>query len=1065
MNKTFFTKSIRNRILLGILAVPALSVIIFILWSLNFIDKTVLKQAQEKVEMDLNSGRLIYEDELKHIYTLISYQALRPSIVAKIREPEAEKLKAELDKLKAVEGIDILLATDDKGRVLVRAGHSRIHGDDLSTDKLISKALQGKKTYATDLLPLERLARESGDLSQQAQIEIIPTPRAKPKQRPKFLDRGMVIASAQPVIADNKVVGTLYGAQLLNRNFAIVDKTRDTVYRDRLYKNRMVGTSTIFQGEVRISTNVKKSDGQRAIGTCISAEVAETCLEKGKRWIGRAFVVNDWYITAYEPIYDIDKEIIGILYVGTLESPYVGLKRYLFTQVILFIVVITPFGVMVSILVSQKIVRPITELADATEKIAEGDYSKHAIVESKDEVGMLASSFNRMTESIQAKTKALNEAQERLYNYSKNLERLVIERTEKLLSAEIRYANLFEIANDIFFTMDMDHIFTSINNYGEKIIGHSKEEIIGNMHFLDIVHPDDRRLVKNKIERAIAGESSTIGISFRIVDKTKTEKIIEMNISLLKGKETKTEILGIARDVTERRKLEDEVERTRDELQALFNSITDGINVVDRDYTIIKANKGMALQHGIPLEDIIGHKCHEIFYNLRKPCEKCLVEMTFKTGTASFKTQEWTRRDGTVVSADVFTFPIFDNNHRVIQVVDYFRDVTEKKALEQQLLQAQKMESIGILAGGIAHDFNNLLSGILGSASLLKVKMHKEDPLYKYVNTIEHSTTKAARLTQQLLTFSREDKSRAELLNINTIVEETIQILERTIDKNILIKKEFTPDIWLIEADPSQMEQVMLNICINARDAMPNGGELSIKTENLRLSREHLIGYAKAAPGKYVRISISDTGIGMNENIRQKIFDPFFSTKHKDMSKGTGLGLSVVYGIVKNHGSYINVESEWMKGTTFQIYIPASPKKIVVSDSDMPEKEIAGGDENILVVDDEEVVRNMAREILENKGYNVILAADGVEAIHIYEKQKDTIDLIVLDMIMPNMGGIETFERLRSINPALKIIISTGYSSDEHYQAVFEKGAKGFLQKPYKINEFYKIVRQVLDES
>ncbi|MEW5949538.1 MAG: PAS domain S-box protein [Thermodesulfobacteriota bacterium] len=1063
MKKSFFKKSIRNRILLGILTVPALSVLIFIPWSLNFIDRTALKQAQEKVEFDLNSARVIYNGELYHLSRLILYQSLRTSITNEIFSGNPGPLKKELDKLKDLEKVDILLATDNKGRVVARAGISEVQGDDLSKDKLISRALKGQRVQSTDLLPLARLAREGGDLAERACIQIIPTPQAKPKPRPTRLNSGMVLAAAQPVMADGKVAGTLYTAQLLNRNFDIVDKTRDTVYKDRLYKGRMVGTSTIFQGEVRISTNVQTKDGRRAIGTCISAEVGEACLEKGERWIGRAFVVHDWYITAYEPIYDLDKKIIGILYVGTLESPYVGLKDELFTQIVLFVIGITPFGVLISIFVSKKIVRPIKELAAATEKIAEGDYTRRAIIESPDEVGMLASSFNRMAESIQAKTEALNEAQKSLYNYSKNLEELVIERTERLLATEMRYTNLFEIANDAFFTIDRNYIVTSINSYGENLTGYSRKDIVGKMQLLDVIHADDRDIVKNKIDRVRSGQALTAGMSFRIKDKNETEKIVEMNMSVAKGGGSGTEILGIARDVTERRKLEEDVSRTRDELQVLFNSITDGIDVVDRDYNVIKANEGMARQRGIPVQDMIGRKCYEIFYKRQKPCEGCVVEETFKTGKTYVKTRERTRSNGTVVSADVFTFPIFDHEGRVIQVVEYSRDLTERRQLEQQLLQAQKMETVGVLAGGIAHDFNNLLSGILGYASLLKTRTREGEPLYKYADTIEQSAVKAARLTQQLLTFSRGDKSRTEPVNINKIAEETLQILERTIDRSIRIHKEFSPDIWAMEADPSQMEQVLLNICINARDAMPTGGILTIKTENVTLNGEPQADYPETGTGNYVKITISDTGTGIARDIRHKIFDPFFSTK--DKRKGTGLGLSVVYGVVKNHGGVINLKSEPMEGTSFEIYIPASTNIAAPSDSAASVKESRGGHENILLVDDEEVVRDLGREVLESYGYKVIPAADGIEAVSIYEKQKDGIDLIILDMIMPRMGGIETFERLQAIDPTVKVIVSSGYSSDGHYQAVVQKGAKGFIQKPYKIDELTGMVRHVLDES
>lgn len=1059
----FSSKSIRNRILLGILSVPALSVIIFIVWSLDFIDKTALKQAQEKVELDLNSGRVIYTEELESLCDLVLYQAMRPSIVSGIISEDRKRLKAQLNELKRLESTDILLATDNRGVVIARAGESDICGDDLSRDRLVSKALRGMRVVATDLLSLERLAREGPELAERAHIRIISTPRAKPAKRPEYLDNGMVLAAAQPIMEHGRVVGIVYAAKLLNRNFAIVDKTRDTVYRDRLYKGRMVGTATIFQGEVRISTNVKRSDGTRAMGTCISAEVGEACLEKGKRWIGRAFVVNDWYITAYEPIYDIDRNIIGVLYVGTLESPYVGLKQDLFAQIALFIIGITPFGVVISIFVSKKIVRPIKELAGASEKLAEGDYTRRAIIESEDEIGMLASSFNRMAESVQTKTEALNDAQRSLYDYSKNLERLVEERTQKLLATEMRYANLFEIANDAFFTIDRDCIFTSINDYGANLSGYSKEEILGKMTLPGIVHEGDQVRIRSMIERVFAGQTPTVGISFRIIDKTGQEKIVEMNISVLKGSATETEILGIARDVTERRKLEEEVARTRDELQVLFNSITDGINVVDQNYAIIKANAGMAKQRGIPVENMIGRKCYEVFHSRGERCESCLVEKTFRTGRPAFETRERVRTDGTIITVDVFTFPIFNNDNQVIQAVEYSRDVTEGKHLEKHLFQVTKMESIGVLAGGIAHDFNNLLSGILGYASLLKVKLEEGNPLFKYADTIEQSALKAARLTQQLLTFSRGGESHRETTSINRIAEETIQLLERTLDKNIIIRKRLNADTWPVEADPSQIEQVLLNICINARDAMPSGGMLAIKTENILITDDYQAAYLAAAKGKYVRISISDTGLGIDKSILDKIFDPFFTTK--DKTKGTGLGLSVVYGVVKNHEGYIHVDSEVLKGTTFDIYLPASDKKLAAIYVDAVPKESVRGNETILLIDDEQMIRELGKEILANNGYKTILACDGIEALTLFDNHKDEIDLVILDMIMPRLGGIETFDRLKIMNPAVKVIVSSGYSADGHYQAVFQNGAKGFIQKPYKIGELTKIVRQVLDQE
>ncbi|MFH1146708.1 MAG: PAS domain S-box protein [Pseudomonadota bacterium] len=627
--------------------------------------------------------------------------------------------------------------------------------------------------------------------------------------------------------------------------------------------------------------------------------------------------------------------------------------------------------------------------------------------------------------------------------------------------AEKRFARFCEMADEVFFSLDRNLSFTYINTIGESIIGYPRREILGRMTLADVIHPLDADIIGNLTETIMAGSSPEKAFSFRVLDPEGVSRTVEMRISVFRDN-NETEILGIGRHAPEQEK-ESGIKQTREEFEVLFNSITDGISVVDREYRILRANQGMAHQRGLPLDKMIGERCYEIYYGRPSPCDNCVVERTFRTGEASSKTRERIRNDGTIVSAEVLTFPIVDCRNEVIQVVEYSRDITEKKALEQQLLQAQKMESIGVLAGGIAHDFNNLLSGILGYASLLKTKLSSGHQFYKYADTIENSAVKAARLINQLLTFSRAGKSSKKIIDINSIIRETIQILERAIDKGIRIQTEMEDSLWALAADPFQIEQVLLNICINARDAMPDGGVLTIKTENTRIPAIDPAVPAEVPPGRYVRISVSDTGAGMEKNIQGKIFDPFFTTK--DKTKGTGLGLAVVYGIVKDHNGHIQVESEPGKGAKFDLYIPASTKKPTDPAPGTELKESFSGSEIILLVDDEDVVRGLGKEILEYQGYKVILAGNGLEAVGIYEKQNQRIDLVILDIIMPGISGVQTFERLKAINPAVKVIFSSGYSPNGCNAPGLKADSVKFIQKPYKMEELSKLVRRTLDET
>ena len=394
------------------------------------------------------------------------------------------------------------------------------------------------------------------------------------------------------------------------------------------------------------------------------------------------------------------------------------------------------------------------------------------------------------------------------------------------------------------------------------------------------------------------------------------------------------------------------------------------------------------------------------------------------------------------------------------------RDITDRilsqgevKKLERQLQQAQKMEAIGTLAGGIAHDFNNLLMGILGNTSLMLLDMDENHPQYERLKVIERHVRLGADLTKQLLGFARGGKYEAKPTDLNELVKKSVGMFGRT-KKEITIHTKFVENVWTVELDRGQIEHVLLNLYVNAWQAMPGPGQLYIETENIVLD-EHYVKPYEVTPGRYVRLSITDTGVGMDKPTQRRIFEPFFTTK--EMGRGTGLGLASVYGIIKNHGGYINVYSEKNEGTIFRIYLPASDKDVPESTS-FPEA-LLKGTETLLLVDDEDIIIEVGKQMLESLGYEVLLAKSGGEAIDLYTKNRDKVDMVILDMIMPEMGGGETYDRLKAINPTIKVLLSSGYSINEKADAILKQGCNGFIQKPFDLRKLSRKIRSVLNKN
>jgi len=392
-------------------------------------------------------------------------------------------------------------------------------------------------------------------------------------------------------------------------------------------------------------------------------------------------------------------------------------------------------------------------------------------------------------------------------------------------------------------------------------------------------------------------------------------------------------------------------------------------------------------------------------------------------------------------------------------ILNFLRDITPQKKLEAQLQQAQKMESLGSLAGGIAHDFNNLLMGIQGRTSLMLMYKDSSHPDFGHLSGIEDYITNAANLTKQLLGFARAGKYEVKPTAINDLIKKSATLFGRT-KKEIAIRSKYLEDVWTLEVDRGQIEQVLLNLFVNAWHAMPGGGDLFIETENVTVD-ESFIRPFEVQPGKYVKFSIADTGVGMDEATRQRIFEPFFTTRK--MGRGTGLGLASVYGIIKNHGGFIDVYSEKGHGTTFNIYLPASEKAA------MKEKALAGdlvkGFEAVLLVDDEDMIIDVGKELLGELSYEVLLARSGQEAIKIYEENKEKIDMVILDMIMPDMSGGDTYDRLKESNPDIKVLLSSGYSIDGQATEILNRGCDGFIQKPFNIKQLSQKLREILDKK
>jgi len=652
---------------------------------------------------------------------------------------------------------------------------------------------------------------------------------------------------------------------------------------------------------------------------------------------------------------------------------------------------------------------------------------------------------------------------------------------ERKLKAAREYAqNIIDSSLDMIISVDNNRNIVEFNRAAEMTFGYQKEEVVGKP--IDLLYADPDKAVSFRNE-AIEGGNYIGEIQNRRKDGSVFTSLL--SVSFLKNRTGEViGSVGVSRDITESKRIQEELKKHRDHLEerveertralqeseekyrSILENIQEGYFECDLSGDLTFVNQSLAQISGYAPEELIGMNNRE--YTTAKTAKRMytIFNRVYDTGEpGEIDDYEILRKDGERRILELSVNLMRDPENHPIGFRGMVRDVTdrleaekERQQLEKQFQQAQKMEAIGTLAGGIAHDFNNLLMGIQGRISLMSMDTDSLHPHYEHIQGIGTYVKSATELTQQLLGIARGGKFEVQSVDLNRLVREQNQMFGRT-RKEIHIHERFQEDLWYVEADPGQIKQMLLNIYVNAWHAMPGGGDLFVQTENVVIEEKDL-PIQQAKPGKYCKISVTDTGVGMDEATRERIFDPFFTTR--ELGRGTGLGLASVYGVIKNHGGFIEVFSEKDHGATFDIYLPSSDAQVVQTQTDS--EEVLKGSGTVLLVDDEEIILDVNQQILHHLGYQVLRAQSGIEALEIYQNRSGPIDLVILDMIMAGMGGKETYEKLKQLDPKIKVLLSSGYSKEGDAEEILAQGCNGFIQKPFDVKQLSQKLREVLDE-
>ncbi|MBI5664708.1 MAG: PAS domain S-box protein [Nitrospirae bacterium] len=622
---------------------------------------------------------------------------------------------------------------------------------------------------------------------------------------------------------------------------------------------------------------------------------------------------------------------------------------------------------------------------------------------------------------------------------------------EFLRSSEEKYRDLFENAIDPIFILDAEHNFVDMNKSAVKLLGYSREEFL-RMKVFDIVPSEQLPVSAQEFEK-LQMEGKYEQFTGKVRTKDGRWLDIEVSSSAIVKDGRIVGARDILRDITDRKRSAELLQESEERFRILLDKSFDGI-FIHENLMILDLNQRMA--------DITGYSHSELIHSnvikLFTPDSQRRIHDYIRSGRKGYYEVELLRKDGKIVSIEAFgaNCKFHGRDARIVAI----RDITEQKKLQEQLRQSQKMEAVGHLAGGVAHDFNNILSAIVGYTHITLMKMKEDDPLRANLQHVLDSSEKAANLTQSLLAFSRKQVMALKTVNVNEIVYGMMKIFGRVIGEDIGLKVDTADHDLMVRADKNQIEQALMNLATNARDAMPHGGTLTITTEEIEIDEGFVQTNLLGEVGRYAVISITDTGTGMDEKTKENIFEPFFTTK--EVGRGTGLGLSMVYGTIRQHNGFINVYSTPGQGTTFRIYLPLVKAAIqpVVGEA---ARALSSGDETVLLIEDNEAVRMSTRALLEMSGYTVMEAADGEHAVRIFRQHRDAIQLVISDIIMPGQSGSEVYEELKNINPGLKALFISGYPSDMLTRKGILADGVNFMSKPLRPDVLLKKVRDVLD--
>ena len=706
---------------------------------------------------------------------------------------------------------------------------------------------------------------------------------------------------------------------------------------------------------------------------------------------------------------------------------------------------------------------PIEQLGEAVRNLGKGNWKFSGppeMLNRKDEIGALAQAFDRVSRRLSELFASLQERVEELKQTQ-----------EALRESETHYRNLFDGVPIGLYQTGPEGEILDVNPSLVSMLGYPSRESFMQRNASEMyANPNDRARWKNLMENG--GDIITHEIEMRQFN----DNVIWVENQSRTVRETNDRVLyyeGCLKDITERKKAEQsqmesekkyrdlyaESKRAEEVYRSLIHSSPDPIVIYDLKGNVQYISPVFTQLFGWTEAEVKG-KPVPYLPAAEQEATMSLIRDVIENDVIcqGYESRRYTK-DKRLIDVSISASRYDDHEGKPAGMLVILRDISQRKKLEAQLQHAERMEAIGTLAGGVAHDFNNLMLGIQGNLSLMLSEMDENHPNFKRIKSIENLIQSGAQLTGHLLGYARKGRYEIRPVDLNTIALETSETFGRT-RKDITVHLDLDSSLKAIEADKAQIEQVLMNLCINAADAMPDGGDLFLKTSSVNHTD---IGQQVNTPnpGAYVHLQVRDTGMGIDEKNRERIFDPFFTTKA--MGRGTGLGLASVYGIVKAHDGFIDVDSKIDRGTTFNIYLPGSDKQPLHQETSQPDVITCQG--KAMLVDDEEIAVDVGAEMLQKAGFSVVSAMSGKEAIELYREKRDEIDLVILDMIMPDIGGGEVFDEIRAMNPQAKVLLSSGYSIDGKATEILQRGCNGFIQKPFGLEQLMKKISEIIEKN